>query len=651
MVPFLGLSYVLANYYVSRGLTRVAEERLETEARLISNGIREWGQETNFSLAVLSKAIAEDVSNRRVEKLQTVVDALGESYPYRHWAVFSAGPSPKLLAGSDEITKRAEIKAKVEESLQGRESFEKVMRGEYSYTVERFFHGKTVCMTTGYPIYSTPSGSTGSTPTTEAPVGAIYSCLPLQFLSDEAGLKQVLTDSQSVISGAKGTQQALDEIGTSRTIDSSFMLISKTGDIIYPVTTDASKVFSKQDYLKGVWAPLFLQPKWPPYITSGKVESVLDHVTINGQPYFVSINNADETWTAVMVLNQHVVFAERDRLMHLLAALGMGGLLLSCVVIYQQCDRIIKPLRKAEAALQLISDGNFETRIEHDRDDELGVLLDNVNRTSSQLKIFLAEEKKGAVTRRQLQTAREIQKDFLIKKIPEPEGMEIQAVSYPAQEIGADWYDGISINNVTYLVVADVCDKGIPSALYMSVFRSLLRYSLLREHDSSDPKTIMLETMKEVNDYMARNHQDSMMFATVFLAALCPSRREFHYVSAGHEPCIIQRGAEQILLEATGPAVGIFTTASYTAGSVDLRGGEYLVAYSDGLVDAHSPTGEGWGRPALLNHLQTISPQDLSAMGLLSSLVETVNQHTSGTEPFDDLTLMVVHVQEAAQAS
>ena len=123
------------------------------------------------------------------------------------------------------------------------------------------------------------------------------------------------------------------------------------------------------------------------------------------------------------------------------------------------------------------------------------------------------------------------------------------------------------------------------------------------------------------------------------------NQKEFHYISAGHEPCIIQRGDQQTLLNVTGPAIGIFETANYAAETINLWGGEYLIAYSDGLVDAQSPLGEKWGRAALLSHLKSVSTQELTAKELLSFLAKTVKKHTSGTEPFDDLTLMVVHVR------
>ncbi len=141
---------------------------------------------------------------------------------------------------------------------------------------------------------------------------------------------------------------------------------------------------------------------------------------------------------------------------------------------------------------------------------------------------------------RELEIGREIQQSFLPDELPQPAGWEIAATFQPARQVAGDFYDAFPLAGGSRigLVVADVCDKGVGAALFMALFRSLLRAFAERAFDgdaasANGPR--LLSTVVATNDYIARTHGRSNMFATAFVAVLDPGNGSVAWVNAGHE--------------------------------------------------------------------------------------------------------------------
>jgi len=256
-----------------------------------------------------------------------------------------------------------------------------------------------------------------------------------------------------------------------------------------------------------------------------------------------------------------------------------------------------------------------------------------------------------AISDQQMQTAKQIQQYFLAEGPVESDGFELAYYLQPAYQVGADWYDLLSVDQKQFLVVADVCDKGVGSALFMSVFRSLLRYSLISEFSSgaagvgqASVGDRLAHVASIVNGYMAENHGASSMFATVFLAAYEPGQHCLHYVCAGHETPFVRRPGQVESLQVTGSAIGIFPGARFTSGSTQLSPGDVLVAYTDGLPDARSPKGTALGPAAVRALLGEAGGDRHSAQEWIDRLTQLVADHIQSEEQFDDLTLMVLKV-------
>jgi serine phosphatase RsbU (regulator of sigma subunit) len=244
---------------------------------------------------------------------------------------------------------------------------------------------------------------------------------------------------------------------------------------------------------------------------------------------------------------------------------------------------------------------------------------------------------------RELEIGRNIQAGFLPDTLPLIPGWEIAARFQPARQVAGDFYDAFSLDDRgrTALVVADVCDKGVGAALFMAVFRSLLRV-LLRESYASQPARSDLEhiphAVRVLSDYNANTHGSASMFATLFFAALDPATGVLTWVNAGHDaPAILRGGTVLTRLEPTGPAVGLLPGLEFGVRALTLEPGDTLLAFTDGVADARSPDGASYGEPRLFAAAGAPSVQ-----GMLSAIDADLAAHTAGAEPFDDITLLAV---------
>ena len=268
------------------------------------------------------------------------------------------------------------------------------------------------------------------------------------------------------------------------------------------------------------------------------------------------------------------------------------------------------------------------------------------------------------------QVGRGIQAGFLPATLPQPDGWQIAAHLEPALDVAGDFYDAFPLSNNRRigLVIADVCGKGVPAALFMALVRSLTR-AFARQHYSLDlldaltgdvapvaagaqggrrgrfdtPAAGSLALKKAVtltSEYIIDNHGEQDMFATIFFGALDPRTGSLMYVNAGHNPPYVlgPRGI-RAQLDPTGPALGIVPGAEYTIGQIRLEPGETLFAYTDGVTDARDGAGEFFGEDRLI---RTIGQGAATAQELLHRVEESVHEHLGNAALYDDLTMLAV---------
>jgi len=245
---------------------------------------------------------------------------------------------------------------------------------------------------------------------------------------------------------------------------------------------------------------------------------------------------------------------------------------------------------------------------------------------------------------RDLEIGREIQTSFLPEALPRPAGWEIAARFQPARQVAGDFYDAFALagGERVGLVVADVCDKGVGAALFMALFRSLLRAFSERTFASGDgnDSSRLLSTVASTNDYIARTHGSANMFATAFVAALEPAGGSLSWVNAGHEaPVVFGTAGIRDRLPPTGPALGMMPDMKFEARESVLDPGETLFAFTDGVTEAKDGAGRFYSEERLLALLEEGA---MSAPALLDRIEAAVSAHASGAERSDDITMLAV---------
>jgi serine phosphatase RsbU (regulator of sigma subunit) len=242
---------------------------------------------------------------------------------------------------------------------------------------------------------------------------------------------------------------------------------------------------------------------------------------------------------------------------------------------------------------------------------------------------------------------REIQAGFLPDLLPQPKGWEIAASLQPAREVAGDFFDVFELPDEKIgLVIADVCDKGLGAALFMTLFRSFIRavsnidfYARVGSGGVSSSADRLKNAISLTNNYIAETHGDTGMFATIFFGILDPHTGVLTYINGGHLPPMLinQDGAKEVL-KRTGPAVGAASRADYGIMEVVIEPGDTLFAYTDGLTDTENRAGEYYSEKGLIPLLA--GDQTLSS--LLVQIQKQIEDHATGARQFDDITMLAV---------
>ena len=239
---------------------------------------------------------------------------------------------------------------------------------------------------------------------------------------------------------------------------------------------------------------------------------------------------------------------------------------------------------------------------------------------------------------KELELARAVQQSVLPRRFPPVPGYAFASYNEPARQVGGDFYDVFQLDAGRFgLVMADVSDKGMAAALYMALTRSVLLAEARRD---PSPRQV-LENVHRLLIELG----DPNMFVTVFYGVIDTGTHRLTYARAGHDWPLLVREGKVHLLTGAGTFIGFAGIGELHLAEekVDLRPGDRLILYTDGLTDALSPTGRPFGRQRLVSLVEAAA--DLSPGELCSHLVDQLAAHQGGGEQSDDTTLVVVDVR------
>ena len=241
--------------------------------------------------------------------------------------------------------------------------------------------------------------------------------------------------------------------------------------------------------------------------------------------------------------------------------------------------------------------------------------------------------------KRDLEIAREIQTWLVPSKPPEVAGGDIAFASRPQNSVAGDYYDAFyptasaAENGKLMLVIADVAGKSIPAALLMATLQASLR-------TIAGEGVPLGDLVVRLNHYASAHSLDGRRFTTAVLGEYDPSTRHLTYVNAGHNPPLLRHAnGDTQKLEVGGLPFGIDDSAVYDTGATDLKAGDALIFYTDGVVEAFDEKGREFGNDRWLDAIRALP--DWSAQDSLQFLMKRVDDFVGLTRQSDDITCLI----------
>jgi len=256
------------------------------------------------------------------------------------------------------------------------------------------------------------------------------------------------------------------------------------------------------------------------------------------------------------------------------------------------------------------------------------------------LLVLLLELADRVVMKRDLEIAKDIQAWLLPGAPLQIPGYQIAYATRPANTVAGDYYDvilrpGRTLKDDRILfVVADVAGKSIPAAMLMATFQASLR-------TLSTSGVALAGLVAGVNHYACSNSMGGVRFTTAFFAELDPATGDVAYINAGHNVPILRKKSGAVeRLETGGLPVGIFAESAYQVGTTRLESGDWLVIFTDGVVEAVNRKDEEYGEPELMRLVDRESGS--APAELLRALLADLDGHVGNTPQHDDITCLLL---------
>ena len=294
------------------------------------------------------------------------------------------------------------------------------------------------------------------------------------------------------------------------------------------------------------------------------------------------------------------------------------------------------PFKEIIQTLRWVRSGHFDKKVQVTTNDEIGYTGDVINEMTDGLK----ERQR---LQRSLDIAMEVQQNLLPNKNPEIEGLDIAGTSIYCEETGGDYYDYLlteeSSQRKICVVVGDVADHGIPSALLMTTARAFLRQRFSRSGDLD-------QVVADVNRQLTRDVEESGRFMTLFICEIDRDRQIIHWVNAGHDPAMIYDCESGKFEELTGNGnalpLGVSVTATYQKFDKKVEPGQIVMMGTDGIWEAQNQTGEMFGK----ERYKAIIRENASrpAKDITEAVIKQVNSFCHPLEKADDVTLVITKI-------
>jgi sigma-B regulation protein RsbU (phosphoserine phosphatase) len=296
---------------------------------------------------------------------------------------------------------------------------------------------------------------------------------------------------------------------------------------------------------------------------------------------------------------------------------------------------------------QRVGAGDFSHRIEVRGNDQLAALGVAFNKMTADLERLVQVAKEKERLQSEIEIAREVQNQLFPKAKPISKTLELVATCQPARLISGDYYDFMNLQDSQIaLAIGDVSGKGISAALLMATVQSTMRTQLraARERAAAAGNgggTQRLSTAALVTRLNQQLHAYTPpeKFATFCLALYDDASGKMTYTNAGHLPPILLRNGQVTRLDVNGTVVGAFDFSQYGESSCEMKPGDLLVCFTDGISEPENEFGEQFGEDRLTDVIA--KNQNRSCEEIIAAIMDSVRVWTGSPELQDDMTLLV----------
>ena len=303
------------------------------------------------------------------------------------------------------------------------------------------------------------------------------------------------------------------------------------------------------------------------------------------------------------------------------------------VFIYILIKRvIINNLKKINDTLGRITEGDLNVTVDVRSNEEFSSLSDDINSTVATLKRYIAEA--AARVDKELEYAKQIQLSALPTNFPTGEDYSIYAQMIAAKEVGGDFYDFYKLGDTTVaFLAADVSGKGIPAAMFMMTAKTIIK-------DLAESGMAVNDIFTRANEKLCENNEADM-FVTAWMGILDLQTGNMKYANAGHNPPLLKRadGSFEYLRSRAGFVLAGIEGFNYRINELQLKAGDRLFLYTDGVPEATNAESELYGEDRLLNFMNqnTVAP----ATELLTALKADIDAFVGEAPQFDDITMLM----------
>ena len=311
--------------------------------------------------------------------------------------------------------------------------------------------------------------------------------------------------------------------------------------------------------------------------------------------------------------------------------MGLG----TCVTMLVSWN-LTHPFKEIIQTLRMVRNGRFDKKIQVTSNDEIGYTGDVIN-----------EMTEGLIERDRMQQslnlAKEVQQNLLPKTDLKVNGFDIAGKSVYCDETGGDYYDfmviGAPAEQKIGIAVGDVSGHGISSALLMASARAFLRQR------SALPGSVS-QVMSDVNRQLCRDVVESGSFMTLFYMAIDMSGRSIRWVRAGHDPAMIYDMETDSFNElgGRGLALGVHKNFEYEEYERQITPGQIVLVGTDGIWELNNEANEMFGKDRVRDIIR--ADRSTTAKEILASITDSLNRFRGSRQPADDITMVVIKVQE-----